>query len=66
MKFSLLEIFILHTGMGIGVGHFYLARSLGIEANIPALESFMAVFLGLSVGLIVFFVRRRNGGSIRN
>ncbi|MFO0886157.1 MAG: hypothetical protein U0894_18575 [Pirellulales bacterium] len=63
MKFSLLEIFILQTGMGIGAGLFYLARSLGVDTNIPALEFYVAVFIGLSVGLIVCFVRRKVGGG---
>jgi len=62
MKFSLQDLIILQTGMGFGAGLFYLARTLGVETNIPALEFYVAVFIGLSAGLIVCFVRRKLGG----
>ncbi len=63
MKFSILELMILQTGLALGAGFYYLQRLLGAGTRVAALEFYADVIIGLSVGLVICLVRRKQGGS---
>lgn len=63
MKFSILELIIVQTGMALGAGFYYLQQFMGAGSRVAALEFYADVIIGLSVGLVICLVRRKQDGS---